>query len=318
VSNRRVWMVHAAMVLTVGLWGLVFVGVARLLREIDVVQLVVIRFGLMSLCFVGIALSRPAMRPHFRGREYLWLLAAGVLCVPLSQLPIVNGQRYLSPSLASTLASTSPAWAALLAVILLGERFRRAQVLGFFIAIGGVIVVIVTGSGDGEFVVRNPLMAAVSVLSPLSWAGFTIISKRFSVTAHPLATLAVSTAMGMLTLIPLYPHAIQGFTRITPSGWVWLILLVLGGTVLPYILWLYALQVLPASKTVVYMYGIPLAALGWSWVVIGTVPKLISIVGGMFIVLGVVVIQRSGKPQTALQATADNAADNKSGSAATV
>ena len=49
------------MVLTVALWGLVFVGVARMLREIDVVQLVVIRFGLMSLCFVGIAFSRPAM-----------------------------------------------------------------------------------------------------------------------------------------------------------------------------------------------------------------------------------------------------------------
>ncbi len=300
MSNRRLWVVHAAMVLTVALWGLVFVGVARMLREIDVVQLVVIRFGLMSLCFIGIAFSRPAMRPHFRGREYLWLLAAGVLCVPLSQLPIVNGQRYLSPSLASTIASTSPAWAALLAVVLLGERFRRAQVLGFLIAICGATVVIVTGSGDGQFVVRNPLMAAVSILSPLSWAGFTIISKRFATTAHPLATLAVSTAMGMLTLIPLYPHALQGFARITPSGWAWLILLVLGGTVLPYIIWLYALQVLPASKTVVYMYGIPVAALAWSWLLLGTVPKLVSVLGGVFIVLGVVVIQRSGRPQVVL------------------
>lgn len=292
------------MVLTVGLWGLVFVGVARMLREIDVVQLVVIRFGLMSLCFVGIAYSRPAMRPNFRGREFLWLLAAGVLCVPLSQLPIVNGQRYLSPALASTIASTSPAWTALLAVVLLGERFRRAQVFGFCIALIGTTVVITTGSGDGEFVVRNPLMAAVAVLSPLSWAGFTIISKRFSATAHPLATLAVSSAMGMLTLIPLYPHASRGLERITPSGWAWLILLVLGGTVLPYIIWLYALQVLPASKTVVYMYGIPLTALGWSWVVMGTVPRLVSLFGGVLIVLGVVVIQRSGRLRIAAQTTA--------------
>jgi drug/metabolite transporter (DMT)-like permease len=74
----------------------------------------------------------------------------------------------------------------------------------------------------------------------------------------------------------------------------------LGGTVLPYIIWLYALQVLPASKTVVYMYGIPVAALAWSWLLLGTVPKLVSVLGGVFIVLGVVVIQRSGRPQVVL------------------
>jgi drug/metabolite transporter (DMT)-like permease len=165
--------------------------------------------------------------------------------------------------------------------------------VGFVLALIGACVVIFTGSGDGQFVVRNPWMAALSLLSPLSWAGFTIISKRFSSTAHPLATLALSTTMGMLVLAPLYPHAADGIARITPSGWAWLILLVLGGTVLPYIVWLYALQVLPASKTVVYMYGIPLAALIWSWVILSTVPRAVSILGGVLIIVGVVAIQRS-------------------------
>ncbi len=281
------------MTVTVGLWGLVFVGVARMLREVDVVQLVVIRFGLMALCFIAISMSRPAMRPRFARREWGWLLAAGILCVPMSQLPIVNGQRFLSPALASTIASTSPAWAALLAVVVLGERFRRVQVAGFLLALTGACVVIFTGSGDGEFVVRNPWMAALSLLSPLSWAGFTIISKRFSSTAHPLATLAISTTMGMLVMAPLFPHAAEGIAKITPSGWAWLIMLVLGGTVLPYIVWLYALQVLPASKTVVYMYGIPLAALVWSWIILSTVPSPVSIFGGVLIIVGVVAIQRS-------------------------
>jgi drug/metabolite transporter (DMT)-like permease len=62
---------------------------------------------------------------------------------------------------------------------------------------------------------------------------------------------------------------------------------------LPYIVWLYALQVLPASKTVVYMYGIPLAALIWSWVILSTVPRAVSILGGVLIIVGVVAIQRS-------------------------
>jgi len=288
---RRIAFVHCAMMVTVALWGLVFVGVGRMLRELDVVQLVVIRFGLMSLSFLAIAYSRPAMRPRFKGREYLWLLFAGILCVPLAQLPIVNGQRYLSPALTSTIASTSPAWAAVLAAGLLGERMRILQVTGFLAALLGAGIVVVTGSGDGEFIVRNPWMAALAVLSPLSWAGFTIISKRFAEKAHPLATLAVSSAMGMLVMLPLFPHGLAGVSRISAAGWGWLMLLVVGGTVLPYIIWLYALQVLSTSKTVVYMYGIPLAALLWSWIILGAIPRAVSLIGGACIIAGLIIIQ---------------------------
>lgn len=291
-QSRSTWWVHVAMSVTVGIWGLVFVGVARMLREIDVVQIVVLRFGLMALCFLGISLSIPSMRPHFARREWGWLLSAGVLCVPLSQLPIVNAQRYLSPALASTIGNTGPAWTALLAIVVLGERFRRMQLLGFLLALVGASVVIISGTGDGEFVVRNPWMAALSVVSPLAWAGFTIISKRFTATAHPLATLAISTTMGMLVMTPLFPHAAEGIAKITPSGWAWLVFLVLGGTVFPYIVWMYALRVLPASTTVAYLYGIPLAALVWAWIILSTVPGILSIFGGLLTIAGVVVIQR--------------------------
>lgn len=289
---RSTWWVHAAMAVTVTLWGLVFVGVARMLREVDVVQLVVIRFGLMAMVFIAISLSIPSMRPRFARRDWGWLLAAGVLCVPLSQLPIVNAQRYLSPALASTIGNTGPAWTALLAIVVLGERFRRMQLVGFLLALAGASVVIVSGTGDGEFVVRNPWMAALSVVSPLAWAGFTIISKRFTTTAHPLATLATSTTLGMLVMSPLFPHAVGGIAKISPTGWVWLAFLVLGGTVVPYIVWMYALRVLPASTTVAYLYGIPLAALVWAWIILSTVPGILSIFGGLLTIAGVVVIQR--------------------------
>jgi drug/metabolite transporter (DMT)-like permease len=292
VRSRSTWWVHVAMTVTVASWGLVFVGVARMLREIDVVQIVVIRFGLMALCFIAISLSRKSMRPRFKGREWGWLLAAGVLCVPLSQLPIVNAQRFLSPALASTIGNTGPAWTALLAVIILGERFRRLQVGGFLLALTGASVVIIAGSGDGEFVVRNPWMAALSVISPLSWAGFTIISKRFSGTAHPLATLAVATTMGMLVMAPLFPHAAHGIAKVSPTGWAWLAFLVLGGTVMPYITWMYALKVLPASTTVSYLYGIPIAALVWAWIILDAVPNPLAILGGVLTIAGVFAIQR--------------------------
>ena len=49
-----------------------------------------------------------------------WL--AGLLAVPLSQLPIVSSQNFLDPTLASLIVTTSPATAAILGPILLNER----------------------------------------------------------------------------------------------------------------------------------------------------------------------------------------------------
>ena len=62
---------------------------------------------------------------------------------------------------------------------------------------------------------------------------------------------------------------------------------------IPYIVWFYALRVLPASKTVAYMYAIPLAALAWSWAILGIVPAVASLLGGLLILVGVVIVQLS-------------------------
>ena len=125
------------MVAIVLMWGLVFVGVKKVLEEMDVIQLVVIRFGIMAVMFNVIAIGRRSTRPSFSRSDVKVLVFAGILAVPLSQLPVVNGQRFLSPPLTSLLMTTSPAWTALLAVFFLGERFRKLQVGGFIVALAG-------------------------------------------------------------------------------------------------------------------------------------------------------------------------------------
>jgi drug/metabolite transporter (DMT)-like permease len=41
------------------------------------------------------------------------------------------------------------------------------------------------------------------------------------------------------------------------------------------------------------MYAIPLAALAWSWVILGIVPAVASLLGGLLILVGVVIVQLS-------------------------
>ena len=108
-------------------------------------------------------------------------------------------------------------------------------------------------------------------------------------------------------MFPLYPHAVSAIDDIGVSGWLWLLYLMFAGTILTYWIWFKALAVMPASKTSAYMYGVPLAALLWSWVVLDNVPSGIALIGGAVMIIGVVMTQWTGALQQAQAASAKRA-----------
>lgn len=288
-TNRGI---HAALMLVVAMWGLVFVAIARVLRSIDPIQLVVIRFTLIAAVFAGMFVVLPDRRPRLNGwRDWALFAAMGVIAVPGAQLTIVNGQRYLSPPLVSLVVTTSPAFAAIIAAIWLKERIVSWQAIGFVIALVGVAVVILAGSGTSTLSVDNPWGAALTVLSPMSWAVYTVLTKTLTGRFDPIAAVGLAMITGSLSMLPLFPHAVAGLGDITPTGWGWMAFLVVGGTVVPYLVWWRALRHLTAATTTAYMYGIPVAALFWSWAVLGIVPSAVSLLGGAVIIAGVTMIQ---------------------------
>ena len=101
--------VHVALTVVVGMWGLVFVGIARLLPQLDTSQLVVIRFTLIALVFLGIFAVVPSTRPHISGpREFGLFALMGVLAVPGAQLSIVKYSRQVPGSWSSNGTKGSP------------------------------------------------------------------------------------------------------------------------------------------------------------------------------------------------------------------
>ena len=83
--------IHALLVSVVAMWGLVFVAIARLLPQLDAVQLVVIRFTLIALVFVGFFAAVPSTRPRLRGaKEWALFALLGLIAVPGAQLPSIR------------------------------------------------------------------------------------------------------------------------------------------------------------------------------------------------------------------------------------
>ncbi|MGI9623973.1 MAG: DMT family transporter [Acidimicrobiales bacterium] len=286
--------IHLALCSVILMWGGVFVAVAKLLPSMDALQLVTIRFVLTSVAFGLIFLATPSLRPRLTRQQLGVLVVAGALAVPGAQLPVVQGQNYLSPALVSVFVTLSPAWAAVISAIWLKERFTYWQIFGFVVAFAGSVVVIVTGTGDGDLTVDNPWGASLALLTPVCWGTYTVMSKPLSTKYPPLTSVGVAVIAGTLLMAPLYPHSVGVLGDLTASDWMWLLYLLFGGTLITYWIWYKALARMPASKTAAYMYGVPFAALLWSWLLLDTVPTGLALAGGAVMIAGVILTQWSG------------------------
>jgi drug/metabolite transporter (DMT)-like permease len=289
-SKVRIWVLAAPL-----LWGLVFVGVDRVLQYTDAFQLVTIRFMMIAIIFTALLVARPSLRPTMTRRDWGLAWLAGLLAVPLSQFPIVSAQNFLDPALASVIVTTAPATAAILGPLLLNERVSPRQAAGFVLAFAGAAIVIITGAGGASFELRDILGAAIGVITPVAWALYTILLKRIG-SSDPFVTVGVGLSLGTVFLIPWLPSSIGVLGSIPLDGWIWLGYLAFLGTFLSYLVWFHALRYLDANQTSAYMYLVPIAALAWSLLILGSVPPPVTFVGAAVVLIGVALTQSKTNP----------------------
>ena len=237
---------------------------------------------------------------------------AAIAAVPGSQLPIVDGQRFVSPPIAALVVTFAPAVAAVLAVFM-RERLTRVQAVGFAVALGGVAMVVVLGAGSGaQLEASDPLRASVSLLTPICWAVYTLLSKPLALRHPTIGVVGVTMIVGAASLAPLVPHAVEGLDGLSTGGWLWLFFLALGGTAGPYILWSFSLRFLPVGRTAAFMYLVPVFALFWTATLLGRAPSAVALGGGVVVLAGVALTQMSAGRLRAPRRPASAAADRGS------
>ena len=286
----------AALTACAALWGGVFVAVHELLGAIGPARMVGTRFAMAAVIFWGLMAVKPDWRPHFTGAEWGRVAIAGLLAVPATQVAVVDGQRFLAPPIASLIITTSPVVAAVLGALFLGEHFTRRNVLGFATALAGVALIVVVGAGTGaEANASDPLRASVILIGPAAWALYTIVAKPLS-HHHAIPVVGASLTIGSLALVPVLPAGFADLGQIDAGQWLWMAYLIFGGTLAPYLLWAYGLKRLDVSRTVSFMYLVPVFATAWSTLYLGTIPTVVTLLGGIAVLTGVVLTQSTLEP----------------------
>jgi drug/metabolite transporter (DMT)-like permease len=249
---------------TVISWAAAFPAIRFALREVDPLPLAAIRFALAAVFAIAwLAWSRPE-RPSIR--DFYLIVVCGALGIAAYNMLLNAGQTTVSAGAASFIVNTQPLFMVLLALVFLGERFTGWSWVGAALGFGGVAMIASGQPGGFNFGTGTNFIVTSFVLL----AGAVIMLPWLPGGARQLGGSSATT-IGCIIFLAVAPAAI-------------------GQTC-----WTFAIKSFGAARAGQFLYLIPPMAVLFSWAVIAEVPSWSTIYGGLFALLGVVIVNTWGR-----------------------
>jgi len=187
----------AAMVLT----GANVVLAKAISAELPVYMVLVFRFLLATVALAVLARHEPGPRlKHMTARQGRDLAAMAVVGMVGFTALLFEGLKRTSAADAGIITATLPAVAALLGILVMGERVRLPQIGAVALAVAGLLVVETTGAQRGSATVVGNLLVVAAVLCE---ASFVILGKRLAPPYQPLRLALGANVVALIFAAPL-------------------------------------------------------------------------------------------------------------------
>lgn len=282
-------------------WGISFVATKAALREVAPVTIIFTRFAL-GVVFLG-ALLMFRREPLIPPRTWWPSLALlGFIGIFVHQMLQSYALRLTSAVHTGWLIGLTPIWSAILAAILLGERFSVVKVSGLAIGFAGAVLVVTRGEmSAGILLLPSTAGDLMIVLSTINWALYTTVGNRVLRSLGPTRTTAGAMFLGWLMIAPFFlaQRGWNDFPRLSPVGAGAIAFLGIACSGLGYLFWYGALQTLEASRVASFLYLEPLVTLAAAMLLLGERAGMTTIAGGLLVLAGVVLMQKAPATQAA-------------------
>ncbi|OME26812.1 EamA family transporter [Paenibacillus odorifer] len=267
INQRKINTGHLLALLTILIWGTTFISTKILLKDFTPVEILFFRF-LIGYFVLLLIYSRPIRTTSFK--EELLFISAGLCGVTLYFLIENIALVYTLASNVGVIVSIAPFFTAVIAHFFLEEeKFRRQFIIGFLIALAGIILIGLNGS----FLLQlNPIGDLLALLAPVVWAIYSVLMRKISVLkVHTIGATRRVFFYGLLFMLPaLFLFDFQlGPSRFKEiSNVAHLLFLGLGASALCFLTWNKAVGILGAVKTSVYIYIVPVITVAASALVL--------------------------------------------------
>lgn len=297
----------AGMIFSVFCWGLSFPLLKIALEDVEPITLAVLRYGIALIPLGIFMVIKGGVRSVSIPLKQDWrfFFALGLVGITFPNILQNYGMTFTSAHLSSIIQSSGPIFTILLAVLLLKEPLGKNKALGTVIALSGSILLV---TGGGINLKDSTLIGNILVLlSAISYASSSIMSKKILEKYEPLTVATISIFLGTIILAIFMTLEAPGEKVPSISLYNWYIILVLAllpGS-LALLIWYIILRTTEVSRIILFIYLIPVFASVISYFWPREEIKLTTIIFAFLIVCGVGIAQyeKSNKKEVINQKT---------------
>jgi drug/metabolite transporter (DMT)-like permease len=274
-------------------WGTTWIASKEGVKHIPAIQMCAMRQlfgGSLYLLYFGFA-----KHPLPKGKQWGTILILSILNFMLTNTLSTWGVKYISSGLGAIIAAIVPLWIVIITMFQ-GHRLPVKAITGLLLGFGGICIIFYDHLQD--FLISDFRFGIfLSLAASISWAFGGVYTKKHAANFNPYFSMGLQMIISAIALfgVTFTTGDMINVRDIPLNGWLAVSYLVIIGSVLTFIAYVYMLQRLPTSQGSIYAYINPVVAVLLGAVIFNERLNIYVAIGGVVTILGVYLVNDSFK-----------------------
>ena len=272
-------------------WGTTWLASKEGVKHMPALQLAGIRQLIGGILYVSFFLYKKAPWP--KGKQWKAIFILSILNFVLSNGLSTWGVKYISSGLGAIIGAIFPLWIVII-TLFNGERLARLSILGLVISFCGVCVIFYDHLAD--FLKPDFRFGIIiSLIATVSWAFGSLYTKKKAASFNPYFSLGLQMLISSFITLAIVGATGTGvnISSIPVNSWWAMGYLIIIGSILTFIAYIYMLQRLPPEINSIYAYINPIVAVLLGAIIFGEPLTIAIAIGGSITLSGLYMVNYS-------------------------